>query len=116
MELNANMLHGCCSLGFRRTLAALFVLASPSAFAEAEFDIRTAAALGSAGSASDYVLAITDCRQLAEVTIVATAQRLLPTDAARDSGAPNSCSFTFRIDGATALQPAVKLKLSLIHI
>ena len=112
MELNANMLHGCCSLGFRRTLAALFVLASPSAFAEAEFDIRTAAALGSAGSASDYVLAITDCRQLAEVTIVATAQRLLPTDAARDSGAPNSCSFTFRIDGATALQPAVKLKFA----
>lgn len=106
------MLHGCRYPGFRRLLAALFALATQGAFADAEFDIRAASPLGSAGSASDYVLAVTDCRQLAEVSIVATAQRLLPIDATRESDVPNSCSFTFRIDGVSALQPAVQLKFA----
>ena len=102
------MLHGCRHIGLRYMLAALAALQGV-AFASPQFDLRAAAPLGSAGNAAEYTLSVDDCRDLAEVQVVATGQRLLPADALRDGDSAVGCSFGFRLQGAEFLQPVVRL-------
>src|SRR3989338_5164433 len=98
-----------CLPQVRRWMAALSALLASASFAAPQLDLRTAAPLGSGGSAAEYILAVSGCRELVQVAPVCTEQRFLPIDALRDSGDPLACAFTFRLEGAAALQPKVQL-------
>lgn len=101
------MLHGCRHVGLSCLLAALMALPAV-VHASPRIDIRSASPLGSAGNSADYILALDDCRDLAEVQVVASGQRFLPIDSLRDPESAHGCSFEFRME-TDILQPSVKL-------